>query len=102
MDWVQIKLRKLIDGSKKEKHRRDLENFKKNKVPTSKKHQESQQYYDKSLEKSRQFHPNTMKNTEHFNKMSLHFDTKPKINQTKYTFNRSIEKSPANSSRIRS
>lgn len=53
MDWVQIKLRKLIDGSKKEKHRRDLENFKKNKVPMSKKHQESQQYYDKSLEKSR-------------------------------------------------
>jgi len=31
MDWLQIKLRKFIDGNKKEKHRRELENFKKGK-----------------------------------------------------------------------
>lgn len=31
MDWLQIKLRKLIDQSKKEKHRKEIENFKKHK-----------------------------------------------------------------------
>ena len=28
MDWLQIKLRKFIDNSKKEKHRKEIENFK--------------------------------------------------------------------------
>ena len=34
--------------------------------------------------------------------MSLHFETKSKISQNKYNFNKSVEKSPASSSRIRS
>ena len=31
MDWLQIKLRKFMDFNKKEKHRRELENFRKGK-----------------------------------------------------------------------
>lgn len=27
MDWLQIKLRKFIDNNKKERHRKDVESF---------------------------------------------------------------------------
>jgi hypothetical protein len=29
MDWLQIKLRKFIDNNKKERHKREVENFRK-------------------------------------------------------------------------
>jgi hypothetical protein len=32
MDWLQIKLRKLIDQNKKIRHKKDIELFKKSKV----------------------------------------------------------------------
>lgn len=38
MDWLQIKLRKFIDQNKKEKHRKELENFRKCKFLDIKKH----------------------------------------------------------------
>jgi hypothetical protein len=38
MDWLQIKLRKFIDSAKKERHRRELENFRKGKFIEAKNH----------------------------------------------------------------
>lgn len=55
MDSLQIKLRKFIDNNKKERHKKEVESFRKLKGLLPKKQNESQVYYERSLEKSREF-----------------------------------------------
>lgn len=49
MDWLQIKLRKFIDNNKKQRHKKEVENFRKIKGLNPKKMTESPSNFKKSL-----------------------------------------------------
>ena len=55
MDSLQIKLRKFIDNNKKERHKKEVESFRKLKGLLPKRQNDSHVYYERSLEKSREF-----------------------------------------------
>ena len=52
MDWLQIKLRKFVDGLKKERHRREVENFRRGKYIDTRKYADPGR--DCSISQSRQ------------------------------------------------
>jgi len=103
MDWLQIKLRKFVDNAKKQKHRREVENFRKGKFIDVRKLLQPTQERNTSYLDS--------KNTSHLDNNHFSAYEKPhyhlKSAQNKHVFvhsslSRSREKEPIESSRKKS
>ena len=93
MDSLQVKLRKLIDNNKKERHKKEVESFRKLKgLP--KKQNESHVYNETSLQKSREFPMyNAPKIMDQANKFTFNLEAKKNSSIAKYSLSKSNEKS---------
>jgi hypothetical protein len=95
MDWLQIKLRKFIDNNNKERHRKDVESFRRIKGLNLKKQIEPHLSFNQSLEKSRGLPVyNGPKFADQVNKLSFNVEPRKKKTLPKYSLSKSNEKSP--------
>ena len=90
MDWLQIKLRKFIDNNKKQRHKKDVQSFRRTKGINRKIKIEPNISIDQSLEKSRGFQVyNGPKFADQVNKLSLNVESREKNTLSKYSLSKS-------------